>query len=121
MKKFIQLFIALLFTFSCISQSLIPPTYAEIDTNYRSYVNQVFGQLEPNRIATGLLVDYAFDFAEPRIYNGTILDDSTCIEPGIFSELSNVKLIVLQTGSHEYIMVTKCFSLTFVVYTPAFD
>ena len=87
MKKFIQVFIALLFTFSSISQSLVPPTYAEIDTNYRSYVNQVFGQLEPNRIATGLLVDYAFDFAEPKIYNGTVLHDSTCIEPGIFSEL----------------------------------
>lgn len=87
MKKPIQVITALLITLTVYSQTFTPPSYATIDTNYRTYVNQLFGQLEANRVNTGLLVDYALDFTEPKIYNGTVLHDSTCIEPGIFSEL----------------------------------
>ncbi|MBK8089233.1 MAG: hypothetical protein IPK31_15555 [Chitinophagaceae bacterium] len=38
------------------SQTFTPPAYAEIDTNYRAYVNNIFGILEPNRVNSGLLV-----------------------------------------------------------------
>jgi hypothetical protein len=26
--------------------------------------------MKPNRVSTGLLVDYGFDFTDPKIYNG---------------------------------------------------
>ena len=87
MSKFLQAIIALLLTIHCFSQTFTPPSYAEIDNNHRNYVNQLFGALEVNRVPTGLLMDYAFDFAEPKIYNGVVLHDSTLMEPGIFSEL----------------------------------
>jgi len=34
-----------------------------------------------------LLVDYGFDFTDPKIYNGSVLVDSTLMEQGIYSEL----------------------------------
>ncbi len=43
--------------------------------------------LEANRIPTGLLADYGFDFTDPKIYNGSVLVDSTLMEQGIYSEL----------------------------------
>ncbi len=89
-----QLTFALLLTLQTFSQTFTPPSYAEIDTNHRNYVNNLFGALENNRVPTGLLLDYAFDFTEPKIYNGTVLHDSTCMEPGIFSELYKTIFIV---------------------------
>lgn len=87
MKKIFQL----LFLFCAIStakgQTFTPPSFADVDNNYRTYVNQVFGALESNRVTTGLLVDYGFDFNDPKIYNGSVLVDSTLIEQGIYSEL----------------------------------
>lgn len=32
----------------------------------------VNGLLEANRMPTGLLLDYAFDFTEPKIFNGIV-------------------------------------------------
>ncbi len=43
--------------------------------------------MEANRIPTGLLADYGFDFTDPKIYNGTVLVDSTLMEQGIYTEL----------------------------------
>jgi hypothetical protein len=45
MKK--QLFAALLlhWVFFAQSQTFVPPTYAEINDNYRNHVNNVFGIL----------------------------------------------------------------------------
>ena len=68
-------------------QTFVPPAYADVDTNYRHYVNQVFGVLEYNRVPTGLLMDYAFDFTDPKIYNGTVLVDSTLMEQTLYSDL----------------------------------
>ena len=87
MKKIFQLFL-----FSCAisiikAQTFTPPSFADVDNNYRTYVNQVFGALESNRVTTGLLVDYGFDFTNPKIYNGSVLVDSTLMEQGIYSEL----------------------------------
>lgn len=87
MKKILQTLLIAIFSLQAFSQTVIPPTYADIDTNHRTYVNQVFGLLEPNRVATGLLMDYAFDFTDPKIYNGSVLVDSTLMEQGLFSDL----------------------------------
>jgi hypothetical protein len=32
--------------------------------------------LEPNRVSTGLLLDYGFAFTNPKIHNGNNLQDS---------------------------------------------
>ena len=80
MKKLLYIIALFLIPFSGFSQIFSPPPYATIDTNYRSYVNQVFGQLEANRVSTGLLMDYSLDFTEAKIYDGTVLHDSTCMQ-----------------------------------------
>jgi hypothetical protein len=57
------------------AQTFTPPAYAEVPTakryawnhDYRNYVNQVFSALEANRVSTGLLLDYGFDFADAAI------------------------------------------------------
>ena len=69
------------------SQSVTPPAYAAVDSNYRTYANNLFGLLEPNRVSTGLLADYGFDFTDPKIYNGSVLVDSTLMEQGLCSDL----------------------------------
>ena len=87
MKKVFQFIFLLCAITYAKAQSFAPPSFAEIDNNYRNYVNNVFGALESNRVPTGLLVDYGFDFTEPKIYNGSVLVDSTLMEQGIYSEL----------------------------------
>ena len=87
MKKILLFTLVLLCSTGLFAQTYTPPSFAEVDNNYRNYVNQVFGALEPNRVPTGLLADYGFDFTDPKIYNGTVLVDSTLMEQGIYSEL----------------------------------
>ena len=87
MKKIFQLILLLCAISTAKAQTFTPPAFADIDNNFRTYVNNVFGALEANRVPTGLLVDYGFDFAEPKIYNGSVLVDSTLMEQGIYSEL----------------------------------
>ena len=87
MKKLLQIFLTLLISTQVFAQTFTPPAYADIDTNYRTYVNQVFGLLETARVSTGLLVDYGFDFTNPKIYNGTVLVDSTLMEQGLYADL----------------------------------
>ena len=73
MKKILQTLFAMLCSLQVFAQTVTPPAYADIDTNHRTYVNQVFGLLEPNRVSTGLLVDYGFDFTDLKIYNGSVI------------------------------------------------
>jgi hypothetical protein len=87
MKKLLQIFCVLLISTYGFTQTVNPPAYADIDTNHRTYVNQIFGLLESNRVSTGLLVDYGFDFTDPKIYNGAVLVDSTLMEQGIYADL----------------------------------
>ncbi len=87
MKQLLQTVLAILVTLQAISQTFTPPSFADVDNNYRTYVNQVFGALEANRVSTGLLADYGFDFTDPKIYNGSVLVDSTLMEQGIYSDL----------------------------------
>jgi hypothetical protein len=87
MKKILTLLLSLYAIAQTYAQSFAPPSYADVDSNFRTYVNNVFGALEANRVPTGLLLDYGFDFTNPKIYNGTVLVDSTLMEQGIYSEL----------------------------------
>jgi hypothetical protein len=87
MKKILQLFLLLLLIGTTKAQTYTPPAFADVDNNYRTYVNNVFGALEANRVTTGLLADYGFDFTDPKFYNGSILVDSTLMEQGIYSDL----------------------------------
>ena len=87
MKKIFPFILLLLAISTTKAQTFTPPAFADIDNNYSTYVNNVFGVLEANRVPTGLLVDYGFDFAESKIYNGSVLVDSTLMEQGIYSEL----------------------------------
>ena len=79
MKRLFQILSVLICSLQTFSQTVTPPAYADIDSNHRTYVNQVFGLLEPNRLSTGLLVDYGFDFTNPKIYNGSVLVDSNSL------------------------------------------
>lgn len=65
MKKIFQLILLLCAISIAKAQTFTPPSFADVDNNYRTYVNQVFGALESNRVTTGLLVDYGFDFTDP--------------------------------------------------------
>ena len=80
MKKILQTLVVMIYSLHVFAQTVTPPAYAEIDTNHRTYVNQVFGLLEPNRLSTELLIDYGFDFTNPKIYSGvSILVDSNLL------------------------------------------
>jgi hypothetical protein len=88
MRILLSALVLLFFACTTYSQTVNPPSYAVVNHNYRSYVNTVFGALEPGRVPTGLLLDYAFDFTDPKIYNGSNnMADSTLMEPGRYSEL----------------------------------
>lgn len=88
MKQLFQLILLLTLCANiAYAQTYTPPSFADVDNNYRNYVNGVFGALEANRVPTGLLVDYGFDFTDPKIYNGSVLVDSTLMEQGIYSDL----------------------------------
>ena len=52
------------------------PAYADVNSNYRTYANNVFGLLEASRVPTGLLLDYGFDFTEPKTFNGVTLNSN---------------------------------------------
>jgi hypothetical protein len=67
MKKIFQLLLFLCVISTTKAQTFAPPSFADVDNNYRTYVNQVFGALESNRITTGVLVDYGFDFTDPKV------------------------------------------------------
>jgi hypothetical protein len=82
MKKMFPILLLLCALYSTQAQNFTPPDYAEVNHDYRNYVNQVFGALETNRVTTGLLLDYGFDFADPKMYNGTVLADSTLMGLG---------------------------------------
>ncbi len=77
MKKIFQITMLLCAFSTAKAQTFTTPAFADVDNNYRTYVNQVFGALEANRVPTGLLADYGFDFTDPKIYNGSVLVDST--------------------------------------------
>ncbi len=87
MKRRLQLLLLLCVISRTEAQTFTPPAFADVDNNHRTYVNNVFGALEANRVTTGLLADYGFDFTDPKIYNGSVLVDSTLMEQGIYSEL----------------------------------
>ena len=87
MKKITILLIAFVAVLNISAQTVAPPAYADVNNDYRTYMNNVFGTLEANRVPTGLLIDYAFSFTNPKIYNGSVLVDSTLMNPEMYSQL----------------------------------
>ena len=87
MKKIFKLILLLCAIQNLKAQTFTPPAFADVDNNHPPYINNLFGALESNRVSTGLLADYGFDFIDPKMYNGTVLVDSTLMEQGIYSEL----------------------------------
>ena len=80
MKRLLQILSVLICSLQTFSQTVTSPAYAHIDSNHRTYVNQVFGLLEPNRVSAGLLVDYDFDFTNPKIYNGSVILENNSLK-----------------------------------------
>lgn len=67
------------FTFSSFAQD-------EINTEFINRMNYVFGSLEKNRVPTGLLLDYAMEFADLKSYNG-VLTDSNKTNAGLLRDI----------------------------------
>lgn len=112
--KRILFFFSLLCSNIIYAQNFTIPAFADVDNNYRNYVNNVFGVLEANRVPTGLLSDYGFDFTDPKIYNGSILVDSTLMEQGIYSELYKTIFTskfnnIAGTLRHPYVHDSLCY------------
>jgi hypothetical protein len=79
MKKMLSALIVLLFITNGYAQNVFLtsgpdsfhlPANADVNSNYRTYANNVFGLLEASRVPTGLLLDYGFDFTESQTFNG---------------------------------------------------
>ena len=114
MKKILTLVLSFFAIAKIYAQSFTPPSYADVDSNYRTYVNNVFGALEANRVTTGLLLDYGFDFTDPKIYNGSVLVDSTLMEQGIYVELYKTLYTsrfntILQSMRHPSVHDSLCY------------
>ena len=78
MKKVVQLIF--LTTSAVKAKTYCPPAFADVDNNYRTYVNQIFGASKSNRTRAGLLIDYGFDSTYPKLYNGSVMGDSALME-----------------------------------------
>ena len=87
MKKIPILLIAFVAVLNISAQTVTPPAYADVNNDYRNYMNNVFGTLEANHVPTGLLMDYAFSLTNPKIYNGSVLVDGTLINQEMYSKL----------------------------------
>ena len=69
---------------------------AEINTEFSTRMNYVFGQLDKSRIPTGLLLDYAMEFASLANYNG-VLTDTNKVNKGLLMDVYNT---LLTSGIH---------------------
>jgi len=58
----------------------------EEHTDFSNQMNNVFSTLEKNRVPHGLLLDYAFEFAELSNYNG-VLTDTNKVSAGILRDI----------------------------------
>lgn len=76
-----------------------------MNNNYRAYANNVLRLLEANHAPTGLLLDYAFDFTEPKTFNDVTLRDSILVKLGAFSELYKT---ILPAGSKAPVCGSPC-------------
>jgi hypothetical protein len=69
---------------------------ADLNTEFASRMNYVFGQMEKSRVPTGLLLDYAMEFADLRSYNG-VLADSNKTNAGLLKDIYST---VVMSGIH---------------------
>ena len=62
-------------------------------------MNYVFAPLEKNRVPTGLLLDYAMEFADLKSYNG-VLTDSNKVNAGLLIDIySTVAMSAIHTSA----------------------
>ena len=95
MKKNIFLLCCLCFSLSMLAQPTINGEWTEM-------INETFGDLEKERIPTGILLDYAMEFADVTAYDGA-MTDTTAINLRVFS---NIYKTFLWAGS----LPIPCFS-----------
>lgn len=79
MKKNIFLLCYFCFSLSLLAQPTINGEWTET-------VNETFSELEKERVPTGILLDYAMEFADVAAYNG-VLTDTTAINLRVFSNI----------------------------------
>ena len=79
MKKSIFLLCYFCFSLSLLAQPTINGEWTET-------VNETFSELEKERIPTGILLDYAMEFADVTAYNGA-MTDTTSINLRVFSNI----------------------------------
>ena len=93
MKKLI---LKMLFAIIAIIATKSSFAQAEINTEFSTRMNYVFGQLDKSRIPTGLLLDYAMEFASLANYNG-MLTDTNKVNKGLLADIYNT---LLTSGIH---------------------
>ena len=91
-----KLFKKILFAFMMLAVSISSFSQAEINTEFSTRMNYVFGQLDKSRIPTGLLLDYAMEFASLGNYNG-VLTDTNKVNKGLLTDIYNT---LLTSGIH---------------------
>ncbi len=64
----------------------------DINTSFKSLMDNTFQNLEKNRIPHGILIDFGMEFAHVPAYNGT-LTDSTYINKRVLKEIYNTLLM----------------------------
>ncbi len=71
----------------------------EINTEIIARMNNVFAPLEKNRVPTGLLLDYAMEFADLKSYNG-LLRDSNKVNAGVLNDIyTTVAMSAIHTNA----------------------
>ena len=93
MKKLIVKMLLLIVAITSTKNSF---SQAEINTEFSTRMNYVFGQLDKRRIPTGLLLDYAMEFASLANYNG-VLADTNKVNKGLLTDIYNT---LLTSGIH---------------------
>jgi hypothetical protein len=76
-----------LFSFKCFSQQ-------EINTDFITQMNTAFAKLDKTKVPYGLLLDYAWEFADLPSYNG-VLTDSNNVSPTV---LRNIYMTVVMSA-----------------------
>ncbi|MGQ0738420.1 MAG: hypothetical protein ACT4OJ_05110 [Bacteroidota bacterium] len=69
---------------------------ADVNTEFSNRMNYVFGLLDKSKVPTGLLLDYAMEFADLKSYNG-VLTDSNKTNAGLLKDIYST---LLMSGIH---------------------
>lgn len=59
-----------------------------VNSDWKKEINDVFSEMDLNRVPTKILLDYAFEFTDVTAYNG-VITDSTAVDVDVFSDIYN--------------------------------